>query len=81
MAPGAAPGAGARFASIPIDDRKGDWYRVDWHRVQGRDLPAFRFGDRKGAWHRVRGLDLPAFRLTIAKVTGTGLGGHPGGVV
>ena len=33
-----APGAGARFASIPIGDRKGAW-----HRAQGRDLLAFRF--------------------------------------
>ncbi|RLS74416.1 MAG: hypothetical protein DWH99_00910, partial [Planctomycetota bacterium] len=33
-----APGAGTRFASISIGDRKGAW-----HRVRGRDLPAFRF--------------------------------------
>ena len=34
-----------------------------WHLTRGRDLPAFRFGDRKGAWHRARGRDLPAFRF------------------
>jgi hypothetical protein len=61
-----APGAGARFASFPIRDRKGAW-----HRARGRDLPAFRFGDRKGAWHRARGRDLLAFRFEIAKVPGT----------
>jgi len=47
-----------------------------WHRARGRDLLAFRLGDRKGAWHRVRGRDLPAFRLGVAKVPGTN--GTPG---
>ena len=47
-----------------------------WHRARGRDLPAFRFGDRKGAWHRTRGRDLLAFQFEIAKVPGTGRGGE-----
>ena len=37
-----APGAGTRFASISIGDRKGAW-----HRARGRDLPAFRSGMAK----------------------------------
>ena len=38
-----APGAGARFAGIPIRDH----HKGAWHRVRGRDLLAFRFGITK----------------------------------
>ena len=47
-----APGAGARFASFPIRDRKGAW-----HRARGRDLLAFRFEIAKvpGTWDGLDG--------------------------
>jgi len=64
-----APGAGARFASIPIRDHKGAW-----HRVRGAGFASIPIRDHKGAWHRVRHRvrrrDLPAFRFGITKVPG-----------
>ncbi len=62
-----APGAGARFASFPIRDRKGAR-----HRAQGRDLPAFRFEIAKVPGTGREGEICQHFDSGIAKVPGTG---------
>ena len=82
---GLAPDVWTRFASIPTRGSQrclAPGWGADllasglvaagaWHRTCGRDLPAFRLGDCKGAWHRVGGL-ICKHPGTVAKVPGTG---------